>query len=232
MYRPLPRFFAVIAVVLGFLITQQIRTVTLINQTAQLQEGQTLSQLVMLADQTNLKMQDRIDATQSRLTQGGLNANVHRLKRALRRARPLAALTPVTGSGVQVVMHDAEFNRFPDEPAALKLIHDQYVLRVVALLSAAGAQAIAINGQRYTATTAIYCAGPTIRINGVPFASPFVVDAVGPVGPMMHALETDPDILGWSQLVYIHAVGQKHMEIAPYNGLINLSLAKPVKIGG
>jgi uncharacterized protein YlxW (UPF0749 family) len=232
MFRHLPLFLATIAVGLGFLITQQIRTVNLINHTVQMQEGQMLSQLVMQADKSNVQVESRISAAQARLVQLAPTPRVGGIRRMVAHVRPLAALTPVTGSGVQVVLHDAAFDRFPNEPAALKLIHDQYVLRVVALLSAAGARAIAINGQRYTAITSIYCAGPTIRINNVPFASPFVVDAVGPPGAMMQALDTDPDILGWSQLVYIHARVLQRMEIAPYNGLINLSLAKPVKIGG
>ncbi|PSR20671.1 MAG: hypothetical protein C7B45_13850 [Sulfobacillus acidophilus] len=232
MPRHLPLLFSIIAVGLGFLTAQQIRTVSFINHTVQMQEGQTLSQLVMQAERGNLQAADRIRADRARLVQLGGGPNLARIHRLVARVRPLAALTPVTGSGVQVVLHDAAFARFPNEPAALKLIHDQYVLRVVALLSVAGARAIAINGQRYTATTSIYCAGPTIRINDVPYASPFVVDAVGPPAPMMRALQTDPDILGWSQLVYIHVRRLHDVEIAPYNGLINLSLAKPVKIGG
>jgi hypothetical protein len=49
---------------------------------------------------------------------------------------------------------------------------------------------------------------------------------------MENALKTDPDIQGWAQLASIKYHAVKHLEIGPYDGLINFSLAKPAKIGG
>ncbi len=232
MPRHILMVLSLVAAVLGFLITQQIRTVGFITKTAQMQQGQLLTALVTRAEQHNLAMRQQVNQLESRLASFGQPDNVQGLKADLNRVEPLAALTPVSGSGVEVVMHDATKPAFPNEPAILRLVHDQYVLRVVALLSAAGAQAISIDGQRYTATTSIFCAGPTIRINGVPYASPYVIRAVGPSGPMLKALENDTDIQGWSQLVSIKYRSMKHLEIAPYRGRIAFSEAKPAKIGG
>jgi uncharacterized protein YlxW (UPF0749 family) len=232
MPRHILMVLSLVAAVLGFLITQQIRTVGFITKTAQMQQGQLLTALVTRAEQHNLAMRQQVNQLESRLAAFGQPDNVQGLKADLNRVEPLAALTPVSGSGVEVVMHDATKPAFPNEPAMLRLVHDQYVLRVVALLSAAGAQAISIDGQRYTATTSIFCAGPTIRINGVPYASPYVIRAVGPSGPMLKALENDTDIQGWSQLVSIKYRSMKHLEIAPYRGRIAFSEAKPAKIGG
>lgn len=232
MPRHILMVLSLVAAVLGFLITQQIRTVGFITKTAQMQQGQLLTALVTRAEQHNLAMRQQVNQLESRLAAFGQPDNVQELKADLHRVEPLAALTPVSGSGVEVVMHDATKPAFPNEPAMLRLVHDQYVLRVVALLSAAGAQAISIDGQRYTATTSIFCAGPTIRINGVPYASPYVIRAVGLSGPMLKALENDTDIQGWSQLVSIKYRSMKHLEIAPYRGRIAFSEAKPAKIGG
>ena len=223
---------AAVALVVGFLITQQIRTVSWLNRTAQLQEGKILSQLVAEADQGNANQEARVSAIQSRLRSLAPAPDVAQVNRQLESVLPLADLTPVKGSGIEVVMHDGSGNLFPGEPAALQLVHDQYVLRVIALISAMGARAISINGQRYTDITSIYCSGPTIRINGVPYSSPFIIEAVGPSSAMLHALAADPDIQGWSQLVFIHFHSRSRVEIAPYRGFFDLSLAKPVKIGG
>jgi uncharacterized protein YlxW (UPF0749 family) len=157
-----------VALVIGFLITQQIRTVNFLNFTAQAQEGQTLTQLVTQADRRNAATERRIATITAELASLGSAPNVAQVQRSLQEVKPAAGLTTVTGSGIAVVMRDATGRLFTDESLALELINDQYVLRAIALISAAGAQAISINGQRYTATTSIYCAGPTIRINGVP----------------------------------------------------------------
>lgn len=221
-----------VAFVMGFLITQQIRTVNLLNLTAQAEEGQTLNQLVTQADQANVATENRISQIDARLTSLGHVPSVARVQESLSHVKSAAGLTTVVGAGIAIVMHDGKGHLFPGEPPSLQLIHDQYVLRAIALISGAGATAISINGQRYTATTSIYCAGPTIRINGVPFASPFIIRAVGPAAAMQRALRNDPDIQGWSQLASIKFHPVQHLEIGPYNGLINFSLAKPVKIAG
>jgi len=220
-----------IALMLGFLITQQIRTVAILNRTTQSEEAQLLSQLIGKVDQSLVSDANAITTLSGQLKSLAPSPALTSLKGRLTRVLPLADLTSVEGPGVEVVMHDGSANLFPGEPPALQLIHDQYVLQVVGLLSGAGARAIAINGQRYSAITSIYCAGPTIRINGTPYASPFVVTAIGPSAAMIKALATNPDIEGWSQLVYIKYHSVSRVKIPPYNGLVNLSLAKPDKIG-
>lgn len=232
MRKRLTMVLAMGAALIGFLITQQIRTVNELNHTAQIQEGKTLGYLVAKADLYDANAETELKQLDTRLTGLGPNPNVAAIQNQVDSIQPYAALTPVSGPGVVVVMHDATRPAFPGEPAQFKLVHDQYMLRVVALVSAAGARAIAINGQRYTATTSIFCAGPTIRINDVPYASPFVVQAVGPVSAMLQALQKDPDISGWAQLVTIKIHPAKHLEIAPYRGFIHFFSAKPVKIGG
>lgn len=222
---------AVVALVTGFLMTQQIRTVGFLNKTAQAEEARTLSRLLAQTDKNNLASKAREVHLESQLKSLAKAPNPKTLEKQMAQVLPAADLTSVEGSGAVVVLHDGPKNVFPGEPAALTLVHDQYVLRVIALVSAAGARAISINGQRYTAITSIYCAGPTIRINGVPYASPFVIRAVGPASSMVEALKNDPDIGGWSQLVSIKFHTAKHLEIPPYAGLIEFSLAKPAKIG-
>lgn len=232
MAKRLAAVIGAVAAVMGFLITQQIRTVSVLNQTAQAQEGKTLAALVGTAEKGNDAAQVRIQTLSTRLNTLGRAPNVEALKSQLAQTKAVAGMTPVSGPGVTVIMHDATKPAFPGEPAILQLIHDQYVLRVVALVSAAGAQAISIDGQRYIATTSIYCAGPTIRINNVPYASPYVIRAIGPVAAMLKALAQDPDIQGWSQLVSIKFHSDKRLEVAAYHGPVQSFVAKPVKIGG
>ena len=59
------------------------------------------------------------------------------------------------------------------------IIHDEDLLRVLNELCAAGAEAISINDQRIVATTEVRCAGPTVSVNNVRSAPPYVIKAIG-----------------------------------------------------
>ena len=97
-------------------------------------------------------------------------------------AQFLAGLTPVQGPGVVVTLTDSK-KRLPTTlPPGItppNLIHDTDINQVVNELKAAGAEAIAVNGQRLVAISAIRTAGPTILINSVPQAPPFVIQVIG-----------------------------------------------------
>ncbi len=85
----------------------------------------------------------------------------------------------VTGTGVRVVLDDA-----PSTSAAARdgsgIILDSDVRRVVNGLFAAGAEAIAVNGQRLTTQTAIREAGGAILVDYRPLSPPYSVEAIGP----------------------------------------------------
>ena len=52
----------------------------------------------------------------------------------------------------------------PRENPNLYIIHDDDLLRVINELRAAGAEGIAINGERIVAMSEIRCAGPTLSV--------------------------------------------------------------------
>jgi uncharacterized protein YlxW (UPF0749 family) len=93
--------------------------------------------------------------------------------------RSLTSSTALHGPGVRVVLSDsaddipvwADVNAF--------IVHDTDILRIVSDLSKSGAEAISINGHRIYSDSTIYCNGYTVRINDVPEARPFVIEAIG-----------------------------------------------------
>lgn len=98
------------------------------------------------------------------------------LARLLKAEEIAAGTGPVTGPGLQVKLRDAA-------RSSGNRVLDRDLQAVVNALWAAGAEAIAVNGQRLTAQTAIRQAGDAILVDFVPVTSPFSVDAVGdPVG--------------------------------------------------
>ena len=101
----------------------------------------------------------------------------------------MAGLTEVKGPGVTIEMNDAKKEVPSGQDPNLFIIHDDDVLAVVNELLASGAEAIAINGQRVVATTEIRCAGAVIMINGVRFAPPLKIQAIGDPETLHNALK-------------------------------------------
>lgn len=96
-------------------------------------------------------------------------------QRDLTAAARSAALAPATGDGVRVTVNDAAPRA--SEPGAR--VYDRDLQTLVNGLWAAGATAIAVNGQRITSTTAIREAGASILVDFRPVSPPYRLDALG-----------------------------------------------------
>lgn len=219
---------ALIALVVGLLATQQIRLVARLQATTRVKEGRTLTFLVTRTLEGNQALKGEASRLRSRLHQVQ-SPQLVPLQSQLGQVERVAGLDVATGSGVVLTIHDATQPSYPGEPAIYELVHDQYILHIVAVLSAAGATAIAIDNQRVVSSTAIFCAGPTIRVNGINYGSPFVIQAIGPTRQLLSALNQDPDIQGWSQLVSIRAQGSRLITVPAYRLPVDFSLAKPAQ---
>ncbi|MGN8245593.1 DUF881 domain-containing protein [Cellulomonas soli] len=97
---------------------------------------------------------------------------------ALNRDAVSAGTSAVTGTGLRVVLSDASTTD-PDTQDPNERVQD-FDLQVLANgLWAAGAEAVAINGVRLTATSAIRTAGSAVHVDLVPLSSPYTVEAIG-----------------------------------------------------
>jgi len=99
----------------------------------------------------------------------------------LDRTRPWAvasALAPVVGAGLRIVLTDAAGTA--DNPDDLDLrVQDVDLQVLVNGLWAAGAEAVAVNGQRVGPTTAIRSAGSAVLVDLVPLVGPYTVEVIG-----------------------------------------------------
>jgi uncharacterized protein YlxW (UPF0749 family) len=90
-----------------------------------------------------------------------------------RRLQVRTGFVAVRGEGVRVTVTqrpDADENQ---------QVKDRDLRLVVNGLFAAGAEAVAVNGQRMSATTGIRTSGQAIRVNDIGIAPPYVVEAIG-----------------------------------------------------
>ena len=99
--------------------------------------------------------------------------------RRVRSVQLQAGTVPMKGAGLEVVLSDSD--RETDDPSdrTALAIHDVDLQLVVNALWAAGAEAMAVNGQRLVATSPIRAAGETITVNFRPLAPPYEIAAIG-----------------------------------------------------
>lgn len=98
----------------------------------------------------------------------------------------LSGATAVTGPGLRLELSDAPVDGLEVDPN--KRVQDVDLQIIVNGLWAAGAEAIAVNEQRLTATTAIRTAGSAILVDLSPLIGPYVVTAIGDSAAMQTRL--------------------------------------------
>jgi uncharacterized protein YlxW (UPF0749 family) len=123
----------------------------------------------------------------SALQQTALRAQDPALLATTQRWSIVAGVAPVTGPGLRVVLSDAP--AAVDDPGNADLqVQDVDLQVLVNGLWAAHAEAVAINGQRIAATTAIRSAGSAVLVDLVPLVGPYTIEAIGDGAAMQTAL--------------------------------------------
>ena len=109
------------------------------------------------------------------------NSELAILEESIKEKNLALGLTEVTGTGIKIVLNDGNVSAItnPFINVSDLLVHDGDLINVVNELFNAGAEAIAINGQRIVTTTAIECDGNVIKVNGTKMGAPFEITAIG-----------------------------------------------------
>jgi uncharacterized protein YlxW (UPF0749 family) len=98
---------------------------------------------------------------------------------ALVALRERMGLVAADGPGLVVTLDDSSERQSPSGNLNDLVIHSQDVQAVANGLWGAGAEALAVNGQRVVPTSAILCVGNTLLINGTVHSPPFRFVALG-----------------------------------------------------
>ena len=105
---------------------------------------------------------------------------VRQLNSELESARIAAGLIPLTGTGIVLLLDDSQAPVPVGASQADYLVGSRDIRSVVEELWGADAEAIAINGERVTPTTAIIDIGSSLLVNSAYLAPPYQVTALGP----------------------------------------------------
>jgi uncharacterized protein YlxW (UPF0749 family) len=200
-----------------------------------------LASLVDAENDQYAALEDRVrelndDVT--RLTGAVDDTEVRRWERRAEEMEDPAGLTPRSGPGVTVTLSDApeEVINATTRNLNLLVVHQQDIQAVVNAMWAGGATAITIQGQRVVSTTGIKCEGNSVQLQGVPYAQPYVISAVGDQTALVASIENDayldlyreqaaiPDIsVGWELEL------EERVEAPAYTGLLDLTYAEPLR---
>ncbi len=157
---------------------------------------------------------------------------VRQLNDELQDARIAAGLIPLAGTGIVLQLEDSMEPVGPGADQADYLVGARDVRSVVEELWAAGAEAIAVNGERITPTSAIIDVGPSILVNAAYLAGPYQVTAIGP-DDLYPRLGASP---GFVDLIRTRAQGfgiqvsvaePESVDIPAFAGTVTLRYARP-----
>jgi uncharacterized protein YlxW (UPF0749 family) len=99
---------------------------------------------------------------------------------------------------------------------------------------------MSIQGQRVVSTTGIRCVGNSVVLNVVPYAPPYRISAIGPVGDMLDAVNASPFVDLYLEYVDAYQLGwdvaiEPHLELPGFSGSTGLRYARaagPVSAAG
>jgi uncharacterized protein YlxW (UPF0749 family) len=198
--------------------------------------------------ETATRLQERQDMLKARILElreqirsaeqagQGSAALVRELNDGLQEARIAAGLIPLTGTGIVIQLEDSGEPPAPDADLSDYLVGAHDLRRIVEELWAAGAEAISVNGERITATTAIIDVGPSILVNAAYLAGPYQITALGPDG-LYGRLVAAP---GFEDIIRSRAEGfgikvsiasPEAVDIPAFAGTVTLRYARPEPSG-
>lgn len=143
-----------------------------------------------------------------------------------------AGRTAVQGSGIQVELWDAPYNEVPEGFAPDDLVvHQQDIEAVLNGLRAGGAEAIAVQGHRVTATTSIRCVGNVMLLDGHTYSPPYVITAIGDPDELRDSVLAQPSVQAYLQYVDAVRLGwsldeQEDVQIPGFEGNLTLEYAQ------
>ncbi len=185
--RSLPSWQVTLAVALlalGFLIAAQLRSEgPLVRYTTQERSPLVETARGLQADQDRLKAQiaDLNGQIRSLQEQGvGSSQVAAELDRQLEQAREAAGLVAFEGTGIVLQLTDSTAPAPTGANEADYLVSGRDIRTVVEELWLAGAEAVAVNGERLTPSSGITDIGGTILVNSAYLAPPYQIAAIGP----------------------------------------------------
>ena len=162
---------------------------------------------------------------------------VRDLNARLQEARIAAGLIPLTGTGFVLQLEDSLESVAPDASESDYLVGARDLRAVLEELWLAGAEAIAINAERVTPTTAVIDVGPSILVNSAYLAGPYQITALGPTD-LYSRLAAAPGFVDFIRArsqpygIRVSFAEPETVDLAAFSGTVTLRYARPLPSAG
>ncbi|MBC7329382.1 DUF881 domain-containing protein [bacterium] len=235
MKKELTISLTIVSLVLGVLLALGLRTQLTYTPILPTTNPRQLAVILKDLQDTNKKLQEEIKVLRNRITDyeaklaSGKGA-IQTLHEQLQTLKVQAGLTEVMGPGVVITVNDSNVRVPSPELQSYYIVHDYDLLQLVNELKSAGAEAIAINGQRLSFYSFIRCVGNVIQVNQVPIAAPYKIEAIGDPDVLYSGLNLPGGILDYFKRIGFQVSVKKADQIVlpPYAGTTGLRFAQPI----
>ncbi|MGB9665737.1 MAG: DUF881 domain-containing protein [Candidatus Cryosericum sp.] len=204
-------FFA-ISFVVGFLLPGQARVVQEMKQTYQNEDPKDLIRVIkdlqqrkqdLLAEETSVSQK----VSQYLRASDDTSAQAAQLQHEIAALKEQTGGVALVGPGIRVTIKEVSSGATPS------MIADDDLLLLLNDLWASGAEVIALNGIRLTATSSVYRAGLNVHVDGKITKMPLVIDAIGDTENMSKGLQIPGGVVDLLNLRRISAIVQKVSQI-------------------
>ncbi len=219
--------------VMGFLVAAQVRASRTLTAQVQVPTRNVYAMATLLREERQrarsleaqvTELRKRLEDYEGTATQGRSLAEA--MSKELETLRIALGLKAMRGAGLIVRLDNPRTQPKGSNPVVVTY---QDIVAVINELWAAGAEAIAINGQRVTATTGFSQRGGTVVVNLVLLSQPFEIVSLGDSGTLDGALNIRGGLVeGLRALgLRITITRRDSLLVPPYKGPINFEFAKP-----
>lgn len=226
----------IVALVLGFLLAASWAEARDSERAAR-PRRERLARLVASRQAQTDGLERRLAGLRAQLeSAGGASAALGGLRADVERLEALAGRAPMAGPGVVVELRDAAPDTEPEGSADAR-IQDIDLQLVVNTLWSAGAEAIAVGGERLVSTTAIRSAGGAILVNFHVLTSPYRIVALGDARSLERRFvssEIAARFGRWAEIYGLEMTVRRSRRIAvqPFAGAVRSRYAVPAPAKG
>jgi uncharacterized protein YlxW (UPF0749 family) len=159
------------------------------------------------------------------------NVIIDNIKKETVKYKMFAGFQEVQGKGVEITIEDPDYQVYAGEFQSTIINNYEYLMLIISYLNISGAEAISINGQRYTSYSEIIKVGTHLNINGRSVDSPIEIKAIGDPISMEAALNLKGgviDVLKRDFDLKISILQKENLIIPKYGIVKNFRFATPV----
>ena len=218
-----------VSLILGLMLAAQFKSVQKVGGNVSKQRTEELTEYIKKLEEDGEHLRNQVAEYEDILKSYEDTTTDETLLMELSKSKSQAGLLPLEGPGVVVTVDNLIIKSWEEDYQVIQYVHYDDLLRLVNELNAAGAEALAINDERFIATTEIRNAGDYIVINTNRYSVPFEIKAIGNPDNLEAALKLLGGVVdNLSQILDIRIRTEERIVIPGYEGTLNYKFAQPV----